>query len=605
MATTSYHQPYVEDFDSVVGEVIPLTARRQTSVRKNSSLAQCSNMDEGVSDSGYSSQSVSSTPIIETPPPQTQRERQTPAPEYDTEHERYREYREQYREDYLEDSPSPAHGTIRNQSSRNGPTTRPRSKSFSRSTTPAAPRNIPGKNTREDSPTSSTGGSSDCDCPDCKQPASKPSPNSPSILTGAWPINTSYSSSYGHSSQWPGYSYSKYEGYSNSTDSGVSDLSRGSGSDSWSGSKRSSVPPPPRPQSSFAGSSSHAPSNSWSSSGYGGSYYAPPSHSSSPVPPAPSLTTPPYAVSMYPPPPINTAPPAPSPQPTHSSYAPPPVPSYYTYPHDYYGTNSAASPEPAYPTAADYALPKSSSSNRRHSMRAQANAGAAVQDVPIEYSHSPPHHPHRRLSNRVEAASERPASWYHGQPQYHELPNRSISVPPVDSNAIPMTESRRRMATPQPIRRRESTREREREREREHFTRLGPSSLSKSMEASSLARSMESCAISDDSSPCRGHYSHRHNDSHYGSLSRREVMYPREPAEELVSLTVVDSDEPFTMTYPAGVKLQVNGAYKHVQQRQQQVHAQLAGQYDYDRRANEEYYHRPSTRPRRGSMSGY
>jgi hypothetical protein len=104
-----------------------------------------------------------------------------------------------------------------------------------------------------------------------------------------------------------------------------------------------------------------------------------------------------------------------------------------------------------------------------------------------------------------------------------------------------------------------------------------------------------------------------------------------EGREELVQLTVPDSDESFTMRYPAGipVKLQLNGgtfqrilsfgrksknvniedpiAYGCVRQRQQQVHAQLqyaAGQLDHsDRRTSAEYHHRSNGYPRR-EMAG-
>lgn len=269
-------------------------------------------------------------------------------------------------------------------------------------------------------------------------------------------------------------------------------------------------------------------------------------------------------------------------------------------------------------------------------MRAQANAGAAIPEPSSDYHHSHgSHRRERRSSGRVHGG-ERPVSWY-GQPQFQDMPNRSVSVPPAQAEAAPISSSSRRMAAPQPPRRRDSN------------TSRGSGDSSSRHQPSSLSRAMETCAI-DDEPPHRsshhGHHSHHRSSGHYeyhhGALARRDTGTLMQSSRSNRSsdsdssghshnsgreeLVVLDSDEPFTMRYPAGVpvKLQLNGghtprkislksrdknenvefsiAYRYVQQRQQQVHAQLqhgAQMEHYDRRtAASEYPHRSYERQR-------
>jgi hypothetical protein len=216
--------------------------------------------------------------------------------------------------------------------------------------------------------------------------------------------------------------------------------------------------------------------------------------------------------------------------------------------------------------------------------------------------------------------------------------DRSVSVPP--QGTMPPESIRRKTATPGPA----STRRRESGSSSGlHTGRIGPSALS---------RAMESCAIEDEP-PSRNHSrSHSEYYSNYGpsqgQLARREpgtLMQSnngesgstrfgsshRDSREELVQMTVPDSDgETFTMRYPAGipVKLQLNGAahrtiafgskdknesvehnieYRYVQQRQQQVHAQLqygAIEHGSQKPSSTDYSHRPNAYGRRATMSG-
>ncbi|KAG0137044.1 hypothetical protein HOY82DRAFT_399691 [Tuber indicum] len=651
-------QPYVEDYNSELSEAIPVVPVRRQTTKRPSGLNQSSTVEEvpepsyeGVSDSGYSSHSVASTPITETPPPPPK----APTP-----------------------APVRTHQPSRS-SSGPIPFNRPSSKSFSRPASSAAPRNIPNANSSSYGYSSSYGagresslggGSSDCDCPDCGKTLSKSSPtvsSSSSATSSAWPVHQQsptyhHSLPYGQSPSYSGYHYPQhYDGYSTPTDSGISDSSAGAGGSRKS---RSSMPPPPRPQSTFAGSTTTTSTHSsgsipWShTSSYSSASYFDAHPSTSPVPPAPSTTCPPvYGSSMYPPPPLDTSIAPPPPQSSsysHSPYAPPPVPNYgyppvtdYTA-NDYYGQSTAPStPSSSLPPSdyrdgyrsSEYSVmpPPPPIANRRSSMRAQANAGASIDSSP-DYTHSTPHRPQRRMSSRAHG-SERPPSWYgQSQLQYQEAPERSYSVPPTNTGA-PAESSRRRGTTPQPVRRRESNNSQG--TSGSHSARLGPSALS---------RSMEACTI-DDHTPRSSHHRHSSSGHHYDShhaVARRELgtmmqssrsngssdsgsSSGHEGREELVQLTVPDSDESFTMRYPAGipVKLQLNGgtfqrilsfgrksknvniedpiAYGCVRQRQQQVHAQLqygAGQLDHsDRRTSAEYHHRSNGYPRR-EMAG-
>jgi len=646
-------QPYVEDYNSELSEAIPNIPLRRRATKGPSGLKQSSTVEEvpepsyeGVSDSGYSSHSVASTPITETPPPP-----KAPTP-----------------------APARTHQSSRSSSGPIPFNNRPPSKSFSRTASPAAPRNIPNANSGNYGYSSSYGvgseslpggGSSDCDCPDCGKTPSKSSPtisSSSSASSSAWPIHP-HTSPYGQSPSYSGYHYpSRYDGYSTPTDSATSDSSAGAGGSRKS---RSSMPPPPRPQSTFAGSTTTTSTHSsgsipWShASSYSSASYFDVHPSTSPVPPVPSTTCPPgYGSSMYAPPPLNTSvavpPPPQSSSYSNSPYAPPSVPDYgyppttdYTAT-DYYGHSAAPSTPSSSIPPSDYrggykspeysVMPPPPTVNRRSSTRTQANAGASVESSP-DYTHSVPHRPQRRMSSRAHG-SERPPSWYgQSQLQYHEVPERSYSVPPTNTGA-PAESSRRRGTAPQPMRRRESNNSQG--TSGSHSARLGPSALS---------RSMETCTIGDDHTPRSSHHRHSSSGHYYDShhaVARREPGTMMQSSrsnrssdsgsssghdgrEELVQLTVPDSDEPFTMRYPAGVpvKLQLNGgtfqrilsfgrksknvnienpiAYRYVQQRQQQVHAQLqygAGQLDHsDRRTSAEYHHRPNSYPRR-EMAG-
>lgn len=616
--------------------VVPV--RRQTTKRP-SGLNQSSSADapepsyEGVSDSGYSSHSVASTSVTDTPPPP---KAPTPAPTR---------------------TQQPSHRSSSSSSSNTIPPLRPRSKSFSRTASTAVPRNVPSSNTDNYGYQSGYGmgmgmgavrreggGSSDCDCADCgKAPKSKSSPiaSSPSATSGAWPIHPQSSAPYlpstapyGQSPGYSGYQYPlNYDGYPAPADSAVSDSSVGETSRRK---HRSSMPPPPRPQSTFAGSTTTTTSNHSSGSapyGHSSSYSASgyfslhPSPTQAPAAPAPSSTCPPaYGSSMYAPPPLNTSiPPSPQQQ-TYSSYVPPSIPSYpYMPTAEYYtapSTPTASHGSSDYRTdySADYSAmpPPPPIMNRRNSMRAPANVAAAIVDSPIDYTYQGPHPPQRRMSNNNRVHSgERPPSWYGvSQQAYQEVPERSYSVPPAHTSA-PVESSRRRGTTPQPIRRRESNSQ----------------GSSGSHRLSALSRSMEACAISDDYAPRPTH--HRHHSSH--AVARREpgVMMQssysnrssdsgsssgHDGRDDLVQLSVPNSD--LTMSYSAGVPLtlQLNGgavqrilpfgrksknesvengaAYRYVQQRQQQLHAQLkhgAGQYDHgDRRSSGEYHRRSS-----------
>lgn len=646
------YQPYVEDFNSELSEAIPLTRRQAT--KRSSGLANSTSADassyeaEGasVSDSGYSSHAEATTPT-ETPPPQKS---QTPAPPPP---QTSRTQQSSTRPSRSPSNPAPA------------PFTRPSSKSFSRAqSSPAVPRNIPSsynttrRELRESSPTTSTGGSDDCDCPDCGKTPSKPvtSGNTSNRNSGVWsvPEHSSYHGSYSSSpSSYAGYQYPmKYDGYSEGAPAhvGYTEPSREGGSSRRErSSTQSSMPPPPRPLSSFAGSStttsSHTPSGSWSQASYNSGYFG--SHHSSPAAPTPASTCPPtYSSSMYPPPPIDTSVPGPSPHSTYeySPYAPPSSTS--SYGHSYTPDPWSQSPvpqtpnyhqasEPSYHPAVEYSSmpPPPPIINRRNSMRAQANAGAVLESS-SDYPHPQvSHHRERRPSNRVHSG-ERPSSWY-GQSQFQEVPSRSISVPPAQSEpAATISSSSRRVVTPQPIRRRDSN------------TSQGSGSHSSRL-PSALSRAMETCAIDDEPhhrSSRHGHSYHRssgHYEYHHGAVARRDTGtmmqsshsnrssdsgssgHSHDGREELL---VLDSDEPFTMRYPAGVpvKLQLNGgqtprtislgsrnknenvefstAYKYIQQRQQQVHAQLehgVTQMDhYDRRATGDYSHRSYERQR-------
>lgn len=632
------YQPYVEDYNSELSEAVPLT-RRQTTKRSsglsNSTSADASSYEtEGnsVSDSGYSSHAEAGTPR-ESPPP---RKSTTPAPPSRTQTQSARPSRSS-------SNPAPP------------PFTRPSGKVFPRTVSPAVPRNIPSSyNTvrRESSPATSAGGSDDCDCPDCGKVPSKPvtSGSSPSRSNGVWPVPVpvpapehsyhGYSSSPSSSAYAPFQYPSEYDGYNAKTV--YPEFIQEPSSSRRERSPKSSMPPLPRPVSTFVGSSatssSHTPSGSWSQSSYNSGYSH---HSSSPAlaPPTPASTCPPsYGSSMYAPPPMDTSPHGPSPRPTYdnSPYAPPvSAPSYgYTYAPDPWAQspvppapNYHQAPEPSYHPVQEYSSmpPPPPIPNRRNSMRAQANAGAAIPEPSSDYHHTHgSHRRERRPSNRVHNG-ERPVSWY-GQPQFQDVPNRSVSVPPVQAESAPISSSSRRLATPQPPRRRDSN------------TSRGSGDSSSRHHPSSLSRAMESCAIDDEPPHRSSHHGHSHHRSsghheHHHALARRDTGTMMQSSRSNRSsdsdssghsynsgreeLVVLDSDEPFTMRYPAGipVKLQLNGghtprrislksrdknenvefsiAYRYVQQRQQQVHAQLqhgAQMEHYDRRTTASEY---------------
>lgn len=558
--------------------------RRGVGTREKSSLSQSMSagaIDE-VSDSGYS---TSTPPKNESPPPHKSEPAQPPMTRKET----------------LRRGATPAMG-------------RSSSKSVSRSGTPAAPRNIPGAKPRERSPTvTSTGGADECDCSDCKKGAkSSPSASSPSVLAhGAWPQHqhsSSYHGSYGQSPQWAtDFSYPlRYDGYGPPPESGMSGSLKSSESKRKD---RSSMPMPPRPSSTF----SAAVASSSYSAGFSGGYFPP--TSPAPQAPAPSSTCPPTSSYIYPPPPA-------SPAYASSPYAPPPlsIPPYgYSNPPEPWPM-TPSTPGSGYP-ANEYSVPPlPNPMNRRNSLRGVPPAPFPEED----YYPRPP----QRRSNRgpSQSSQERPVSW--SSTQFAEAAHRSMSVPPQEAYPPPPADPTRRKvsATPGPssMRRRESGHSSQGSASF-HSSRLGPSALS---------RAMESCAIDDDPlPPQRSHSrSHSHPVHHYsdpynphsGQLARRDyhqqsgAMVPasqhqQQEREEFVQLTVPDSDEPLTMRYPAGipVKLHVNGervhfsrgagdrerdaggerekrrsattesndlnvaAYRYVQQRQQQVHAQL------------------------------
>lgn len=576
------YQPYVEDYNSEVSEVVPLSARR-TGANRKSNLAETATYQD-VSDSGYSSHttvtesSSSPEPKPATPPPAPTRKPSTKQADA-------------------------------------APIPRPSSKAFNRLSSGAVPRNIPGAKRRDGSPTTSTGGADECDCPDCGKQPKKPSPTSPSILTGAWPLHgqsPSYSQSspysqspYSQSPHWPGYQYPMYPP-GPPTDSALTDLSRTSGSSNGTSKRdRNSMPPPVRPQSTFGGSTTSAATSVGSpwAHGYGGSYFGT-APSPVPMPPVPSSTCPPGPYSsMYAPPPLNSS----APSPAFSPYAPPASSSYsYSYGSDPWGRSSTPGAESSTYSPSDYSsiAPPPLSSNRRNSMRAQANAAAAssyhddyphaaLQQTPPPPATASSNHQARR-SSRV-SSGERPPSW--AGSHLVDGANRSYSVPPEHSS-YSEAPTRRRVSTPQPpMRRRESA-------------------ASQKLPPSSLSRAMESCAIADDREPpvrsasSRAHHHHQEHSlarrdvgtvAHHGGSSSdsgsnssrssrggsgggsgmSEYTYGHAPSKdngEFVSVTVPESpdSEAFTMRYPAGipVKLQLN-AYRYVQQRQREVHQQL------------------------------
>lgn len=642
------YQPYVEDYNSELSEAVPLT-RRQTTKRasglSNSTSADASSYEtEGnsVSDSGYSSHADPGTPR-ESPPPR--KSATTPGPPQRTQTQSARPSR-------ASSNPAPAPPPPQ--------FTRPSGKAFPRTASPAVPRNIPSSyNTvrRESSPATSAGGSDDCDCPDCGKTPSKPvaSGTSPSRNNGVWPVpEHSYHGSYSSSPSSAAYAAfpypSEYDGYNAKIV--YPEFVQEPSSSRRERSPQSSMPPLPRPVSTFtsATTSSHTPNGSWSQNSYSSGYSH---HSSSPAPapPLPASTCPPsYGASMYAPPPIDTSAHGPSPRPTYDSspYAPPgSAPSYgYSYAPDPWAQspvppapNYHQAPEPSYHPVQEYSSmpPPPQIPNRRNSMRAQANAGAAIPEPSSDYPHTHgSHRRERRPSNRAHNG-ERPVSWY-GQPQFQDVPNRSVSVPPAQPEPTPTSSSSssRRMATPQPPRRRDSNNSR------------GSGDSSSRHHPSQLSRAMESCAIDDEPPHRSSHHGHSHHRSsghyeyHHGALARRDTGTLMQSSRSNRSsdsdssghshnsgreeLVVMDSDEPFTMRYPAGVpvKLQVNGrhtprkmshksrdrddniessiAYKYVQQRQQQVHAQLqhgAHMEHYDRRTTaSEYPHRSYERQR-------
>jgi hypothetical protein len=547
MSSDSY-QPYVEDYDSQVSEVVPLT-RRQPRGKSGLSNEMSSSYD-GVSDSGYSSTNAG-TPN-ETPPLKST----TPAPI---------------------NTPSPrAQKDAFKRASTPG-IQRPSSKAYNRTSSPAVPRNIPGANPRERSPTMpSTGGADECDCADCKKDtASKGSPPSP---YGSY--HGSYHGSYGQSPSWAGFHYP--------TESPREEK------------KRSSMPPPPRPSSTFSGTISSS-----YSAGYGG--YFEHTRSPAPAPPTPSSTCPPTAFSAYPPPPVNTANHSPGPC-AFSPYGPPPsLPSYGGH-YDAYPVTPSSSYPDTYSSMPPPPLLSGSGSTtkRRNSIRGQAGTGYYdLDDCTAQL-------PQRRSSR----TGDRPPTW--ASASYRDLDglDRSMSVPPGAS--IPAEAIRRKTTTPGPAPRR---RESGHSQGMSGTMRLGPSGL---------CRAMESCAIDD--APVRSH-SRSHSDyySHGHSIARRDpgsVMhsadYSHSPSrssgaypDDLVQMTMPDMDgETFTMRYPAGIPVKIalghkkkdsienNVAYRCVQQRQQQVHAQLqyaALEHGGRKSAAGEYTHRSS---RRTTMSG-
>ncbi|KAI5848355.1 hypothetical protein BZA05DRAFT_95540 [Tricharina praecox] len=572
-AAESY-QPYVEDYDSVISEVIPI-ARRQHHRGKSSLSQEMSSSYDGVSDSGYSS---TNTPNNETPPPPTSA---TPAPTSTT--------------------PGPGGRKDAFKRASTPGIQRPSSKAYNRTSSPAVPRNIPGAKPRERSPTMpSTGGADECDCADCKRDTSttsKASPSSPSALSG------SYNGSYSQSPSWQGsYHYPQTSRYDDPSFDGTYGREPER--------KRSSIPiSPARPSSGFSGATA---SSYTVPSGYPGYY------SSSPVSaPIPSSTCPPTAFSAYAPPPLNTSLGSSDPS-AYSPYGPPPIPPYgSSYGHDSWDR------VPVNPNSSSYdygsmppppALLSGNTTKRRNSVKQSAH--------PEGEEYSPPQRRPSRLSG------DRPTSWASAPYRDFDGFDRSMSVPPGGNVAAAAAESSRRKTTtpgPQP-RRRESS----------HSQGVA-GQLSGRLGPSALSRAMESCAISDEP-PVRSHsrshsdyyYSHSPSNSH-GQLTRREpgtMSGGSYHYDEQVQMTMPDQDgETFTMRYPAGipVKLQLNGgthrsgskskkeniecsvAYRYVQQRQQEVHNQLRyGALEHGSRkpSANDYSYRPSAYGRRATMSG-
>ena len=555
----SFQQPYVEDYDSVISEVVPLTRRGGATARGKSGLSNETTISEsydGVSDSGYSS---TNTPLNETPPLKstTPAPPAPPAPYAPTTATATTATSAAAASSSSSSSSSSRRDPYKRASTPGLP--RPASKSFSRTSPQTVPRNIPGAKPRERSPiVPTTGGSDECDCSDCKKDvSSKASPSSlPSLLAnGGGMGGASYqgSASYSQSPSWSGFPYRSGAGYDPAYDSGMTDSSRASESVK----KRSSMPPPPlpppRPSSTFSGASGSSYSTSYNN------YFPPPSPSASHAPPTPASTCPPAAFSAYPPPPppppLNTnIPPSPGPTSGYSPYSLPPYPSYS---HDaswsaippspsYTAEYSSMPPPPPFMTAGSVGGSSSTStsssggssggsssgsssssgggSNRRNSMRAQATAAAAalqLQDFD-EYANYGPQPPSRR-SARMGSGGERPPSWH--QPSFLDGLDRSISVPPQASSAAHESSRRKQLSAtpgPAPSRRRESNHSQP--SSGQCSARLGPSALS---------RAMESCAISDDPHPVSRHarshsdyYSSSPSSSsrhHAGQLTRREL----------------------------------------------------------------------------------
>ena len=570
-AAESY-QPYVEDYDSVISEVVPLT-RRQHHRGKSSLSQEMSSSYDGVSDSGYSS---TNTPNNETPPPPKSA---TPAPT----------------------STTPGPGGRKDALKRVSTSgiQRPSSKAYNRTSSPAVPRNIPGAKPRERSPAMpSTGGADECDCADCKKDTtSKALPSSPSALSG------SYNGSYSQSPSWQGsYHYppsSKYD-----------DVSFDGTYGRESERKRLSIAiPPARPSSTFSGTT--ASSSYTVSSGYPGYY------SSSPVSaPAPSSTCPPIAFSAYAPPPLNTSVGSSDPAP-YSPYGLPPIPLYgSSYDHDSWD-RTPVTPGSSY---RDYALmppppPFLTGATKRHNSVKQPAAH------PEGEEYSPPR---RRLSR---LSSDRPPSWASAPYRDCDGFDRSMSVPPSGTVA---TESARRKTTtpgPQP-RRRESSHSQG--VSGQLSSKLGPSALSRAMESCAISDEPPVRGHSRSHSDYYSHGPSSHGSSSHGQLTRRDpgAISGSYQYDEQVQMSVPDQDgETFTMRYPAGipVKLQLNGgthksgpkvkkeniecsvAYRCVQQRQQEVHNQLRyGALEHGSRkpSANDYTYRPSAYGRRATMSG-
>ncbi|KAI5820886.1 hypothetical protein BZA77DRAFT_50212 [Pyronema omphalodes] len=540
-------QPYVEDYDSVISEVIPMT-RRLPTTRKSGLSQELSASSEptsydGVSDSGYSS---TNTPNNETPPLKST----TPAPQ-------------NTRKDAMKRASTP--GTT----GQNIP--RPPSKTTNnRTTSPAVPRNIPNAKPRERSPTmaSSGGGADECDCADCKLP-SNAIPGSSPHYSSSYNQNHS-SSSYGHSPNYGNYQPYPDPRYDTTYPLDTSYPEKPLPTDRER--KRTSLPAQ-RPTSSFSNS-------------YTNSY--PTYFSSSPAAaPAPSNTCPPTAFSPYAPPPLDTrVPPA-------SGY------SYSSYPYDTYDTYTYPDPHPQYPyepTQHTYETHHSSNSSlppppQLHGPR-RGSLGGRYHEEDYDYPLSPVlQPPTRRSSSRAipipatntasmglerERERERPSSWIQQQQQQqpayldtNQSLDRTVSASVPPGNAYDPPVEKRRSKTPGLGRersRRESGGAREREREREYYgsVRLGPSALS---------RAMENCAISDEPRERerereRGHV-RGSSDGYYGYATTGyddRVEYTNPRAEEI--------QRP-KLRMGRDVEYVKSDAYRYVRERQQQVHQQL------------------------------